>query len=62
MVDSGYEFENVLDSEYIVFECSISEWTVREDYLMKPVDKVTTGKDASSTTCPYWEEYLKLDA
>ena len=62
VIDKGVEFEKILDSEYIVFECTIRGWTVREDYLMKPYDEEKITGNSSGVSCPFWEEYTEDDA
>jgi len=58
VIDKGYEFDSILDSEYIVFECTIRGWTIREDYLMEPYSEESVTKNSSSVFCPFWEEYV----
>lgn len=57
LLEKGHEFPGLLDSEYLIFRCTLRDWTVREDYLMEPVIQETDGKNARGTTCPFWEEW-----
>ena len=63
LIDKGYEFKNVLDSEYLVFHCSIRDWTVREDYLMKsPGEQLELSSSGNkNTVCPFWEEWAEQE-
>jgi len=61
LIDKGYEFKNILDSEYLVFRCSMRDWTVREDYLMKsPGEQLElSSSESRNTMCPFWEEWTE---
>lgn len=57
LLEKGYEFDHLLDSEYLVFQCTIRDWTVREDYLMKSFPEEIEEKDTFTVKCPFWEEW-----
>jgi hypothetical protein len=61
LLEKGQEFPGLLDSEYLVFRCTLRDWTVREDYLMKSCPQEIDGKESHVSTCPYWEEWKSLE-
>lgn len=55
VVDQGREFEQIADSEFIVFRCKVLGTCTRDDYLMAPVLEELPPDPGS--TCPFWEPW-----
>jgi hypothetical protein len=54
-LETGREFEKIIDTEFTTFKCDVLGWKTREFYLMAPVEK-----DLSNTKtqiCEFWEEW-----
>jgi len=60
--DHGREFENIIDTEYMQFKCSIyGETTEKEYYLMQPPKEIETIETVPETKiCEFWEEWIVL--
>lgn len=54
IVEQQREFPVIIDTEYIVFHCSILDWTTREDYLMAPIPAELPRPVDPLFDCPYW--------
>ena len=55
--ESGFEFENILDTEYAIFKCQKLGKKSRDDFLMAPIpDEIEIPK---MDKCPYWEFWDK---
>jgi len=55
-IQTGREFDMIVDTEYTTFHCEIFGWTVKEYYLMSPVSKdISTWK--TEKICEFWEEW-----
>ncbi len=55
--ESGFEFENILDTEYAIFKCQKLGKKSRDDFLMAPIpDEIEIPK---LDKCPYWEFWDK---
>ncbi|MCL5772779.1 MAG: hypothetical protein M1536_00155 [Firmicutes bacterium] len=55
VLEVGREFEQILDTEYTLFECSVFGWRTKEFYLMAPSPE-SIG-DIDDTICEFWEEW-----
>ncbi len=57
VLQQGREFEQIADTEYIVYRCKIYNWTGREDFLMKP----PTGRvdEDKPFDCPHFEPWKR---
>ena len=53
---TGFEFPDILDTEYTVFSCSILGWERKEFYLMKTQGEIMDEAE-SYPECPYWERW-----
>lgn len=56
VVEQGREFDQIADTEYMVFRCRVLGWTTREDYLMDADPSASVGR-SESADCPYWEPH-----
>ncbi len=58
VLEQGREFEQIADTEFIVFRCKVFNWTSREDFLMKPpsgkLDETEPPFD-----CPHFEPWKR---
>ena len=55
--ERGFEFENILDTEYAIFKCQKLGKKSRDDFLMAPIpDEIEIPK---LDKCPYWEFWDK---
>lgn len=55
ILKKGMEIKNILDTSYIISECKIKKWRVKEYYLNVKTP-ITIGKDVLEI-CEFWEEY-----
>lgn len=53
LLEKGYEFEGILDTEYMRFQCEIFGKESKEYYLMQPVEEDITVHDYP--ICEFWE-------
>jgi len=60
VLERGFEFPGILDSEYIVFNCEKFGIKQREDYLMAPV-KEDLGDFNRKEECPFWEDWREKE-
>ncbi len=54
VVEQRREFEQIIDTEYVVFHCDAFGVTTREDFLMAPPVSDLPDRD-SRPPCPRWE-------
>ncbi len=55
--DSGREFANIADTEYIQFRCSVyGEKTKKEYFLMVPAENEIN--ETRKSHCEFWEEWV----
>lgn len=55
-IETGREFERIIDTEYTRFTCKILGWEKKEFYLMAPIQKNLDELDF--TPCEFWEEWI----
>jgi hypothetical protein len=55
VIETGREFEKIIDTEYTTFSCDIFGWKTREFYLMAPIEKEI--KDVQPHICEFWEQW-----
>lgn len=54
-LETGREFEKIIDTEYTLFSCKILGWKKKEFYLMAPVDR--NLDDQKVQICEFWEDW-----
>lgn len=59
VVDSGREFEQIADTEYMVFRCRVLGWTSREDYLMDSDPAALLLEKDEPFDCPRFEPWTE---
>lgn len=59
MINHGREFEDIIDTEYMQFQCSIfGHLNKKEYYLMSYHKDIETIESVSETKiCEFWEEW-----
>lgn len=56
MLKHGYEFENIMDTAYLISRCRKKGWQAKEYYLSAP--QPTEGLSADDLlNCEFWEEW-----
>jgi hypothetical protein len=55
IVKKGMEIKNILDTSYIISECKIKKWRIKEYYL--DVKTPIIIEDSVKEVCEFWEEY-----
>jgi hypothetical protein len=55
IVETGREFEKIIDTEYTTFSCSALGWKTREFYLMAPVKEEF---EQNEFHCELWEAWV----
>ncbi len=55
-VETGREFEKIMDTEYTLFTCKIRGWKKKEYYLMAPVNE--SINDTRVHICEFWEQWV----
>lgn len=55
IVKKGMEIKNILDTSYIISECRIKKWRVKEYYLDVKTPLEIEGNVLK--VCEFWEEY-----
>jgi hypothetical protein len=59
VVETGREFEKIIDTDYTTFSCNILGWKKREFYLMAPVpDEIKEEK----FFCELWEDWTSAQS
>lgn len=56
MVKHGYEFENIMDTAYLISRCRKKGWQVKEYYLSEPGYTGNLSAD-DLLNCALWEEW-----
>lgn len=59
VIETGREFEKIIDTEYTKFSCEVLGWKTREFYLMAPIEKEI--KETKPQICEFWEEWKRDD-
>ncbi len=59
VLETGREFENIMDTQFTKFSCSALGWQTREFYLMAPVDKDLSQNQPRH--CSFWEPWEGFD-
>ena len=54
-VETGREFDKIMDTEYTLFTCKVMGWKKKEFYLMAPVNK--NINDTRIHLCEFWEQW-----
>lgn len=54
-VETGREFDKILDTEYTLFTCKIRGWKKKEFYLMAPINE--SINDTRIHICEFWEQW-----
>lgn len=55
-VETGREFDKIVDTEYTSFACQRLGWKTREFYLMAPIDQDPSTKQPHK--CEFWEPWI----
>lgn len=59
-LQTGREFDLIVDTEYTTFHCDMFGWTVKEYYLMSPVSTdVSTW--STEKICEFWAEWTPVE-
>ena len=59
VVETGREFDKIVDTEFTKFSCRMLGWQKREFYLMAPVDQDLSENQPRK--CPFWEPWDETD-
>ncbi len=55
VIEQGREFQYIIDTEYTLFKCALANKTVKEFYLMIPVEEEL--KVETKNECIFWEPW-----
>lgn len=57
LLEQGYDFPNILDTEYCVFRCKVADKQKKESFLMKTASVLVLQKEDPNKVCPFWENW-----